>query len=298
MRGPVYPERVPVRVRVARWTEDIPLRPLTPLDKGLILILVPIWIAIIVLGARSVVDNSEALSARRVFLDELRPVRIKHCGMERFGAERDGGYLLCANLLAEVAAAYSYGIEGRDSWGCAVSKRYGVTVHQYDCFDTTQPSCPGGSFSFHPECIGKTREVRDGRDFDSLSGQIHKNGDDGANILVKMDVEGAEWDSLSSTPDAVLRNIDQLAIEFHLGGEERYLGVVRKLKKHFYIANLHFNNFSCTNEIDPFPAWAFEVLFVNKRISELDESGVAPTLPHILDTPNSPDFPDCQNPNP
>ena len=244
-------------------------------------------------GVRLVLAFSERATLQLLF-DELRPVPIKRCEMERFGAEHDGGYLMCGNLLEDVGVAYSYGIGGRDSWGCAISRRYDVTVHQYDCFDTAQPSCPGGSFSFHPECIGETRGTIDGRDFDSLSSQIAANGDGGMHLMVKMDVEGAEWDALSSTPDTVLRNIDQLVIEFHNVGEERYLSVIKKLKRHFYIANLHFNNNSCADRIEPFPSRVFEVLFVNKRIAERDESGVMPPVPHALDTPNAPDRVDCQ----
>ncbi len=54
-------------------------------------------------------------AARQLLLDQLSPVLLADCMVERFGAERDGGYLLCANLLRDVEVAYSYGIEGRDS---------------------------------------------------------------------------------------------------------------------------------------------------------------------------------------
>ena len=76
--------------------------------------------------------------------------------------------------------------------------------------------------------------------------------------------------------------------------EDKYLDVVRKLKKQFYVANLHFNNHSCRDGIEPFPAWAYEVLFVNKRIAELDERGAKLTVPHPLDAPNTPGMKDCQ----
>jgi hypothetical protein len=44
--------------------------------------------------------------------------------------------------------------------------------------------------------------------------------------------------------DAVLQRIDQLTIELHgVHEQERFIAVVTKLKQ-FYVANLHFNNFS------------------------------------------------------
>jgi hypothetical protein len=95
-------------------------------------------------------------------------------------------------------------------------------------------------------------------------------------------------------PDETLSRIDQLVVEFHGVKDERYPSVIRKLKQLFHVANLHFNNFSCATRLEPFPAWAFEVLFVNKRLAEVDESGTRPQAPHPLDLPNTPDRPDCQ----
>jgi hypothetical protein len=233
-------------------------------------------------------------SKRQVLLDEFWMAPIANCEMERFGADADGGYLLCANLMDDVRVAYSFGIEGRDSWGCEVSRRYGVEVHEYDCFDLDEPSCPGGVLTFHPECVGGTNEVIDGRDFYSLAHQIGRNGDDGVHLVVKMDVEGSEWDSLLAAPDSVLSRIDQLIVEFHRVDDERYPSVIRKLKRHFYVINVHVNNFSCRKLQEPFPAAAFEVLFVNKRLAELHDTGEIPPGPHPLDAPNAPGQRDCQ----
>ena len=43
---------------------------------------------------------------------------------------------------------------------------------------------------------------------------------------MKIDVEGAEWDSLMATPDAVLDSIDQLAMELHGVNEGRFISTV------------------------------------------------------------------------
>ncbi len=90
-----------------------------------------------------------------------------------------------------------------------------MTVHQYDCFNTTQPSCPAGNTVFHAECVGDTGETVDGRVFDTMASQFAKNGDGSKRIVLKIDVEGAEWDSFLTVPDKVLAQIDQIAVEFH-----------------------------------------------------------------------------------
>ena len=223
----------------------------------------------------------------------LQPVKVTNCELKRFGEPNDGGYILCGNLLGAVQAGYSYGISGYDGWGCDVSKQLGVPVHQYDCFDTRRPRCPGGQTVFHPECVAESRATIDGRPFDSLEHQIQANGDGGKRLVLKIDVEGAEWDTFIQTPAAVLEQIDQIAVEFHDVGEERFVVAVSKLKESFHVAHLHHNNFSCDGTLAPFPARAYEVLFVSKRIGVTDGSP-APPGPYPFDSPNDPRTRDCQ----
>ena len=96
------------------------------------------------------------------------------------------------------------------------------------------------------------------------------------------------------TPDAVLQRIDQLTIELH-GVRARFVDVVVRLKQFFYIANLHFNNFSCMKGIAPFPAEVYEVLFVSKRVGVPGGSGMAGASP-FLTAPNNPQSEDCRAP--
>lgn len=232
---------------------------------------------------------------RQALMEALQPVALANCRLERFGEPHDGGYLMCGNLLGRVESGYSYGIAGYDKWGCDISTTLGVKVHEYDCFDTTQPACRGGDTVFHAECVGEARRTIDGRLFDTIENQLARNGDAGKRIVLKIDVEGAEWDSFIRVPDDVLSRIDQLAVEFHRMGDEddKYLLVVERLRRFFHVAHLHFNNHSCVDHLDPLPAWAYEVLFVNKRIARVDPSRNAGGL-HPLDAPNDPSKADCQ----
>lgn len=89
-------------------------------------------------------------------------------------------------------------------------------------------------------------------------------------MVVKIDVEGAEWDAFLWASNRVLEGIDQMAVEFHI------------------------NNHSCHPGLGPFPAWAYEVLFVAKRLAEVDPSAPLRTPFHPLDAPNTVGVPDCQ----
>ena len=130
-----------------------------------------------------------------------------------------------------------------------------------------------------------------------MAGQFKKNRDVGKQLVVKMDVEGAEWDSLEQASDETLDQIDQLAIEMHYVENPQYVRVVKRLKERFHVAHLHFNNFSCRSGLEPFPAWAYEVLFVNKRLTTALPNA-APSRPTSVDTPNNPKAPDCQTTGP
>lgn len=240
------------------------------------------------------------LTARQIrsqLLMEIQPVALKNCTMRRFGSSNDGGYLMCDNLLDRVESAYSYGIGGADAWGCDVSQRYDLTVHQYDCFSPPASGCPNGRSIFHDECVGPKRATIASRPYDTLTGQIAKNGDAGKRLVVKLDIEGAELASLMATPDRVLDRIDQLAMEIH-GTDRWFLEMVRKLKRTFYFVHLHYNNYACTIlKSSPLPASAFQVLLVNKRIGILDPTKT-PILPNPLDAPDWAQGQDCQVPGP
>ena len=115
--------------------------------------------AAIVIGA--LVRHAAGRELREAILAELQPVALKNCALKRFGSANDGGYLMCESLIEPLDAAYSYGVGRNDDWGCEVSRRYHVPVHQYDCFDPARPTCNGGTFVFHDECVGDRTGYRE-----------------------------------------------------------------------------------------------------------------------------------------
>jgi hypothetical protein len=242
---------------------------------------------------RPVDPVAQRAANRQELFEALRPVKLSNCELERIGDRNDGGYLICKNLTTRAESIYSYGISATDNWGCTLSARLKRPVHQYDCFNLERPPCEGATPVFHEECVDGAKVSRDGRPFDTVAAHVERNGDRGKRLLMKMDVEGSEWESFLTMPDSLLRQIDQLSVEFH-GVEERlYVEVMQKLGRIFHVVNVHYNNFTCHPDTSPLPATAYEVLFVNKSIGVVDR-GAAAVIPNPLDTPNNPGIPDCQ----
>ena len=175
-----------------------------------------------------------------------------------------------------------------------MSRRYHVPVHQDDCFDPARPTCNGGTFVFHDECVGD----RDGEGvshfFDTLENQIRKNGDIGRRLIIKMDIEGCGMGFAPRGPRRTPR-VDPADCDGNARlRQSEDCRVLRKLNRNFYLVNLHFNNWSCTPKAAPLPAWAYQALWVNKRIGVVDPAAPVPAPMSPLNAPDSPTWPDCQ----
>lgn len=253
-----------------------------------------ILLGVAIPAAVQVRSEASRRAIREAIARELQPVALKNCRLKRYGSKNDGGYLMCENLIEGIESAYSYGVDREDNWGCDVSKQFLVSIHQYDCFTPHRPVCAGGTTIFHDECVGPKTETIEGQPFDTIPNQIRKNGDAGKRILLKIDVEGAEWDSLMATPDASLERIDQMPMEMHGTDEQRFLDTIRKLKRTFYVVNLHYNNWACSADVAPLVATAYQVLLVNKRLGVLDPSVRPPAPSSPLNAPDNPKAPECK----
>lgn len=273
------------------------MRPVTIVAVGAVLIAIAVawgqWRTAQRLSARP--PLTEDVKRRRAELaEELRPVTLSNCEFVRVGSRNDGGYAMCGNLLSGIETAYSYGIGGNDDWGCQISAAHKVPVHQYDCFNPTRLPCTGGDFRLNAECVGARDETLEGRKFDTMANQIARNGDTGKKMVVKMDIEGSEWQTILAAPDAMFESIVQMPMELHGTDDPEVLDGLRKLKQHFYLVSVHFNNWRCSDEFAPFPNYAYQVLLVNKKVGMPgDPPPGTPTLDSVL-APDNPRGPECQ----
>jgi len=125
-----------------------------------------------------------------------------------------------------------------------------------------------------------------------LENCIHFNKDEGKNLLLKMDVEGAEWESLYTCDEEVLRSFDMICLEMHemqrlYDGEvkciqnlnrvsplERHEAqiryeVMKKLSDNFYMFHAHANNGFPIQDVGEYKVSPIaEVSFVRKDLVE------------------------------
>ncbi|OLP76538.1 hypothetical protein AK812_SmicGene43516 [Symbiodinium microadriaticum] len=121
------------------------------------------------------------------------------------------------------------------------------------CFKLRPPSWIGEGNSFARESFEK-EVITDEHGIDISNYQIcgvltktsNARGPD-RSLLMKMDIEGGEWQALGTASDETLRKFRQLVVEFHwLGDEEQhvqFVSTLRRLKEAgFRVVHLHGNN--------------------------------------------------------
>lgn len=207
----------------------------------------------------------------------LIPHKLESLTWERFG-ERDGSYVLAKELSHfEGNRVLSYGV-GDDPAGVSFETRLsdeGDYVHAYDGSIDEFPKQIQGNIKFFKE-FATAENFKDHIDL------LLQEGDGHSQNILKMDIEGNEYDWLTEENLNLLsNNFNQFVIEVHSLIEEVPEGWVvepqmieaknnpkkvkkffEDLNKHFYLFHLHGNNHS-PRYVD-FPD-SLELTYINKK---------------------------------
>jgi len=237
--------------------------------------------------------------ATRDFLKTLR-LCAPCTKYERWGEPNDGGYIMCADGLDKgLVGAYSYGINGFDGWGMEVASRFHIPLNEYDCTNSKQPVvCAGCHVNFHSQCILNNNGEHK-YNFATLTQQLKDSGNANAadrSLLLKIDVEAAEWKVFAEEPVENMRKFREIVAEYHWIGQEYnhdlYLQAVKKIEQAgFAVTHLHGNNYG--GGLEYFGDYSIpnvlEVTYIQKPAS-----GCAAKVPyHVpLDMPNNVNSPE------
>lgn len=242
------------------------------------------------------VDPMVAPSRLQALAERIRPIK-SNVSLIRVGAEEDGGYLIPDDLQG-INICFSPGVDQVASFEAGLLK-FGIRSHLADYSVDKVPQGVSVA-SFTKKFIG----ANDNDQFISMESWIRGVSEYGQtnDLLLQMDIEGGEYESLLSIPNDILARFRIAAIEFHnieTWSQGHYLSLVEatfeKLLKVFHVVHNHPNNAMGIVDMNGFLApRVFELTLLRKdRVGTIE--GFA-TLPHPLDRPNIPRLPDIQLP--
>ena len=169
-------------------------------------------------GLQYLFTDSKAVKATTAYqrcpqiISLLSPMDVEGAKYSRVGKDFDGGYVMLADFeAATIHAAYSFGIADDVSWDEEIADR-GIEVFMYD---HTIDSLPTVHPRFRYFKLGITGEKKDA-DLKTLNDILVQNGhEQHRNLIMKMDIEGCEWDVFQQAEESIIDQFCQIVIEFH-----------------------------------------------------------------------------------
>ena len=221
------------------------------------------------------------------FVRAIRPMTSPELELARIGRATDGGYVMATPPAA--SGAISIGVGSDVSWDQDIGAR-GIPVAMFDHTVRKLPAhVPNGTF--YRLGIGTAQ----GPQTQPLDQLIVVAGFAGrADLLLKMDVEGAEWAALTQPGPADLQPFNQIVLELHgIAGlkDERSAAPILAAVEHFTESHVpvhvHANNY---DELVRFGNWwfpnAIELSLVRRET--LTDVQPAMTMRTDLDAPCDP----------
>jgi hypothetical protein len=225
----------------------------------------------------------------------------KTVGQEYFrvGSVNDGGYVL-ANDLTKKDFVMSCGIGDNVIWDVSdiafeyqiVESVVGLDMYEY-ALDSLS-NMPKNSRFFKAE-IGKDTLIKD----------MLSNAGNQEDYVLKMDIEGSEWDFFNDASSEDINNFRQIVVEFHwlesmVNNDSEYEKIINtflKINKTHNLVLLNGNNYSTVFEYESLliPN-VIEVLFLRKDSYAFIKEGLqeTPDCPEKLITPCNPNQPQLE----
>jgi hypothetical protein len=217
---------------------------------------------------------------------ELRPLDTDK-SLIRLGPNGDGGYLV-PNDLAGIQACFSPGVSDSSDFELACAN-LGMQVFMAD-HSVDGPATSHENFHFAKKFIGATTsEV-----FMTMQDWISQTDiDPQSDLLLQIDIEGYEYETFLSMPDALMQRFRIIVVEFHrlhhLWSQPYFRlasSAFRKILQTHSCVHLHPNN--CRSS---FYFQGIEIPrvmeFTFLRNDRFNRSSRANTFPHALDINNT-----------
>jgi tetratricopeptide (TPR) repeat protein len=198
-------------------------------------------------------DRDDRSAATRQILETLRLLEPRRAvGFEkiRLGSAADGGYVQLDDL-GNISRALSLGVSTDDNWDVVLALK-GIAVDQYDHSIASAPTSHR-LLNFNRKKISAVGSD----DSVSLAEVVARHGrSDATDLILKIDIEGDEWDVFDQADGETLARFAQIICEFHhlfqLRDERfhaRARRVFSKLADHFCVVHVHANNYGAVSRV-------------------------------------------------
>lgn len=216
------------------------------------------------------------------FINQLKPVKTDK-QLIRLGSTEDGGYLVPDDLEG-IEALFSPGVGMKQDFDLECADK-GIKVFMSDA-SVDGPVEKHELFHFQKKFIGAI----DSDDFMTMESWIdNANISSNSDLMLQMDIEGYEYETIYSIPIEKLKRFRLIIIEFHqmemLWNNfyfEKFKNSFLKLTQTHHVVHIHPNN--CCEPIEKdgisVPP-VMEFTFIRKDRVKVD--GYAKSFPHPLD---------------
>lgn len=207
----------------------------------------------------------------------------------------DGGYVLSQECIKKTNVVYSLGI-GYTSEIERELADMGKSIYMYDMVTPEKHILTHENFYF------KEMEMDAQKLTDEIHLHKHSNDD---NLLLSIDIEGAEYPLFEKIDDDILLNFSQICVELHeivshsshldvaVGGGQRVLEFLKKMNKNYYLVHIHANNVIYNRPdilhylmVEGMPDF-LELTYVRKDLCKIEPTPITSQCPiEGLDSPN------------
>lgn len=226
----------------------------------------------------------------------LKPWNTGH-ELIRLGSDGDGGYLL-PNDLENIGACFSPGVSHNSSFEAALAQGFGIKSFLAD-HSVDGPGDGLATYDFEKKHLGCRNDETSIR----LEDWVNQKAPGETELILQMDIEGAEYPVLIDTSPETLNKFRIIIIELHnlsaIASHDFNAGadaVFQKLTRNHSVVHLHPNNHQ-----DQFRIGEFEIPRVMEvtllRNDRIDRKRPRCDFPHWLDRPNDPDKPELALPS-
>lgn len=229
--------------------------------------------------------------SQTTFLELLELLKVERSpyGLIRMGSESDGGYLM-ANNFSHDDFLLSFGVGTDVSFEHSLSS----SIKGIHLYDHTVDGLPTGisNATFFKTGLA----VKSGKNMIDLEGAISEIPSS-SEVILKIDIEGDEWEILSEVGSELLNRCKQIVIEFHnlesifsTSKLKLYFSVLKKLRLTHNVINVHGNNWDSFKVIHG-QMWAnaLEITYLRKDFFP-DKKATEQLRLNLPNNPNRPDY--------